>query len=288
MGHLGNANATVAWLRAASDPNAVAGAAFLISADRALTCAHVVRDHLGLDKPTPQDRPPAQIILKFEASGREVGARVAEGGWWPESVSGRLNDVAVLQLDEPLSDLGWAGLALSQPRPEEPCYIYGTRGGYQSIGQIVYAQLAAMPNARGWRQLDARPGRENSYRIRPGFSGSPVFDELGNTIWGMVVAVESDPGLSVAFAIPADVLRDALLPILQAYETQTLDFQSKTDRQSLVASKGTPQLGTSGPYSPELLERILEALDSLSQGDSNPAVAILNEVLGMQFKKRCS
>jgi hypothetical protein len=128
--------------------------------------------------------PTAPVILMFEAAGREVRAHVVEQGWWPDGGSGRLNDIAVLQLEEPLSDFDWAGLALSQPRPQEACYIYGAGGGYQSIGQTVYAQLTALPNARGWRQLDARPGRESSYFVRRGFSGAPVFDELGNIILG--------------------------------------------------------------------------------------------------------
>ena len=50
--------------------------------------------------------------------------------------------------------------------------------------------------------------------MRRGFSGAPVFDEMGNTIWGMVVTVETDPGIYVAFSIPAEDLREALRPVL--------------------------------------------------------------------------
>ena len=49
----------------------------------------------------------------------------------------------------------------------------------------------------------------SGYKVRRGFSGAPVFDELGNTIWGMVVTVETDPGIYVAFSIPAEDLREA-------------------------------------------------------------------------------
>jgi hypothetical protein len=285
MPHPGGANAAVAWLRAASDPNSIAGAAFLVSADRALTCAHVVRDHLGLGEPALREVPTAPVILMFEAAGREVSAHVAEAGWWPDSGSGNLKDIAVLHLDDPLPDLDWAGLALSQPRPEEACYIYGALGGYQSIGQTVYAQLTALPNARGWRQLDARPGRESSYFVRRGFSGSPVFDELGNTIWGMVVAVETDPGKLVAFAIPAEALRKALLPFLQSYRTQTADLQSKNDRESVLSSKGTALLHTTANYPSDLLKKIPAALESLAQDDASNAQLILSEFLRIRLEE---
>ena len=61
---------------------------------------------------------------------------------------------------------------------------------------------------RGWRQIDP----ENSARgftVECGFSGSPVLDDLGNVVWGMVVAV-AEQGSGVAYAIPAENLWAAL------------------------------------------------------------------------------
>lgn len=210
------ANATVAWLRAHGDPNAVAGAAFLVANNLAFTCAHVVRDHLGLEKPTPRNIPRDPVRLCFEALSREVTAHVADSGWWSDGGNGALDDVAVLRLEDPIEDLDCAGLALSSPRPQESCYIYGAESGYQGIGQTVLAQLAANPGARGWRQLNARPGQESGYFIRRGFSGSPVLDELGNTIWGMVATVETEVNKLVAFAIPAEDLREASKAVIAA------------------------------------------------------------------------
>ena len=209
-------NATVAWLRVKGRPEQVAGAAFLVASDLAVTCAHVVREHLSLGTPTPPEPPNAEVTLRFEALGREISATVATAGWWPDGAGAELDDIAVLHLDEPLAELDSAGLALSQPRPREQCYVYGAIGDYQGYGQTIYAQLAAQPHPRGWHQLNARPGEESGYFVKRGFSGSAVLDELGNTIWGMVVAVEMEPEKLVAFAVPAEDLRVATRKAVEA------------------------------------------------------------------------
>jgi hypothetical protein len=203
-------NATIAWLSANSDPHTVAGAAFMIAPDLAITCAHVVRDHLGLSKPTPSDPPQGEVKLRFEWFDRDVSARVAPSGWWPDGGGSEIDDVAVLRLEKPLAKLDCAVLALSHHRPQEKCYIYAAPTGYQGYGKTVNAQLAGHPHpARGWYQINARPGEESGYFVTRGFSGSAVFDEMGNAIWGMVVAVETEPETLVAFAISAKDLKAA-------------------------------------------------------------------------------
>ena len=200
-------NDIVAWLHAGDDAERVAGNAFLVSPRLALTCAHVVRDHLGLGKPTPRELPDSTVRLKFQGLRMEALARVAPSGWWPGGdEKDTIEDVAVLELLSPLDDVYCAGLAFTAPPPEFQCEVYATAGGYQTVGQTVYAQLTSRPNARGWRQLDARSGRESSYFVRRGFSGSPVLDPLGMTIWGMVSTVETAPDLLIAYAIPGEDL----------------------------------------------------------------------------------
>ena len=54
-------------------PNQLAGGAFLLEPDLAVTCAHVVRDHLGLGKVTPKQAPKGKIKLRFPALGSERG-----------------------------------------------------------------------------------------------------------------------------------------------------------------------------------------------------------------------
>ena len=139
-------------------------------------------------------------------------ARVAECGWFPDR-SGQvfLEDIAVLLLDEPLDHVPNPGLAVVEPPDRADCYAYGSLSDYTGIGQSAWAMIARNLNDRGWHQLDADTTK-GGYFVQRGFSGAPVLDPLGNTVWGMVVEVdkgaESERRL-VAFALPAEALRDA-------------------------------------------------------------------------------
>ncbi|MEM9670708.1 MAG: serine protease [Pseudomonadota bacterium] len=232
MGHFPGANAAVAWLQAHDRSDEVAGNAFLLSRNLACTCAHVVRDHLGIKEHPSKDIPDSPIKLRFEALSTDAVAYVAGSGWWPEDCGGEINDLAILKLDSPIDETEFAGLAVSAPRPQENCYIYGVESGYQSIGQTVFAQLAANPGARGWRQLNARPGQERGYFIRKGFSGSPVFDDLGNTIWGMVVAVETEADKYVGYALTAEDLRKATKTVVSSTGEEASKLSYPSDRVS--------------------------------------------------------
>lgn len=177
----------------------------------ALTCAHVVRDHLGLGGTTPAERPTGKVTLTFGALRREVGACVAECGWFPDRTGGELEDMAVLLLDDPLDEIPHPGLAPVDPPDRAPCYAYGSLAAYTGVGQTAWAMIARNLNDRGWHQLDADATR-GGYFLKRGFSGAPVLDPLGTTIWGMVVEVDKgaeEERRLVAFAHPADALRDA-------------------------------------------------------------------------------
>ena len=71
------------WLalpsRGSDTQKELAGAAFLLDADLAVTCAHVVRDHLGLAA-APAAAPASPVALRFEALDIEVQAMVVPEG----------------------------------------------------------------------------------------------------------------------------------------------------------------------------------------------------------------
>ena len=270
-------NDTIAWLRAGHDPEAIAGVAFLVSPHLALTCAHVVRDHLALGKPTPRQLPTATIRLRFEGLRMDLEARVAPSGWWPGGDDDDVQDIAVLELLTPLTEIKLPALAVFPASEVLECEIYGTIGGYETIGQIVYAQMSAKPGWRGWHQIDARAGRESSYFVRQGFSGAPVLDALGNTIWGMVATIETEPGKLVAFAIAPEHLKVATGAVLQAAGARREQVEPPREpgpldalaREALATLLGE-DLESKEP-SPERIEELRSALRDLAERGRKPA-----------------
>src|SRR3954468_20001341 len=115
-------NQAVAWLAAPPSSAGIAGQAFLIGDQVALTCAHVVRDHLGLGVRSPSARPTQKLCLNFGGLRRPVSARVAECGWFPEDTGVELEDIAVLILDEQLDEIRHPNLAAVDPPDQQYCY----------------------------------------------------------------------------------------------------------------------------------------------------------------------
>jgi tetratricopeptide (TPR) repeat protein len=202
--------AAVGWLRAHNTTDGLAGCAFLVAPDLVLTCAHVVAAHLGLGRPAPADAPDAPISIRFEAIQQELPARLVAEGWFTNAPQppGALADIAILRLETPFPSAGaLPAIAARLPTQRCPAIVHGAEAGYQSFGQTVACHLTGANIARGLRQLDPHAG--GGFVLGVGFSGAPVMDELGNIVWGMVVAAAQSGG-GVAYAIPADRLRDAL------------------------------------------------------------------------------
>ena len=157
----------VGWL-AAKGESTLAGAAFLIGSDIALTCAHVVRDHLGLTVPTPLEAPSARISVRFEGLNREIFGRVIEKGWFPDSVQGvdALSDIAVLKLEEKVAEITIPAIARNMPNQRFDAFVFGAGPGYESIGQQPQVKIVGVPNLRGWRELDSVP---TGFSVKRGF-----------------------------------------------------------------------------------------------------------------------
>lgn len=174
----------------------VIGAGFLVGKRELLTCAHVVTGALGLPDNTPE--PPADPLpLDFPlvAAGALLTARVVH--WQPQ------NDVAVLELAcAPPPGAGPAPLAEGGDLWGHPFRAFGFPPGHPEgvwAGGVIRG-----PNARGWLQIEDT--KEPGYRVQPGFSGSPVWDEVLGSVVGMVTAAERDPAVKAAFIIPTSFL----------------------------------------------------------------------------------
>lgn len=89
-----------------------------------------------------------------------------------------------------------------------PVLIHGAEADYKSYGQQVQGEIGGSNIPRGWRQIDPK-NSARGFTVASGFSGSPVLDDSGNLVWGMVVAIAAK-GSGVAYAIPAENLWAAL------------------------------------------------------------------------------
>jgi len=201
--------AVVGWLRAHATADGLAGCAFLIGPDIVLTCAHVIGAHLGFPNPVPTESPTEPVTIRFEALQDEVTGRVRPGGWFSNErpAPGELSDIAVVCLDKPVEAISpLPAIAQRMPTQSRPVLIHGAEADYKSYGQQVQGEMGnTIP--WGWRQIDPQ-NSARGFTVKNGFSGSPVLDDLGNVVWGMVVAVAEKA--SVAYAIPAENLWAAL------------------------------------------------------------------------------
>ena len=135
----------------------LAGHAFLVSPKLALTCAHVVREHLGLGKVTPLQMPGADVTIRFEMMGKNITGKVQTNGWFPTvDQVGQISDVAVLQLDEPLVGVPIPALAHVMPSQVTEAFVYGAEPDFQTIGQPVQVIMSQVDNGRGWRSLTSK------------------------------------------------------------------------------------------------------------------------------------
>jgi tetratricopeptide (TPR) repeat protein len=198
----------IGWLATPGPEPSLAGAAFLIGADILVTCAHVIRDDLGLPSPTPRNVPTDRVVVRFEALESESTGRVLRNGWFPDSARSRdgLSDIAIVRLQRPVDGITIPAIARTIPNQQFDTFVFGAEPGYERIGQEIQVKIGGNPNPKGWRPLDSPP---TGFSVKRGFSGAPTMDGLGNTVWGMIAAVDAG-GERVSFAITADHLWQAL------------------------------------------------------------------------------
>jgi hypothetical protein len=176
------------------------GSGVLISGERVLTCAHVVRDALELaEEAGPAD---ARLVLDHPGSlARGVSyASVLPQGWAPPDEERA--DVAVLRLDGPPPD---------DCRPARLRRCGEVRGrsvrvfGQSTAGPPGLWVAARLLGAGGlspdWIQLDGVEAA--GARVRGGYSGSGVVDADGDVV-GIVVAALSGADSRTAWMIPVE------------------------------------------------------------------------------------
>ncbi|MGW3956385.1 nSTAND1 domain-containing NTPase [Streptomyces sp. NPDC004752] len=198
-----------AVLRICDGRGASVGLGFLVTAERALTCAHVVSAALGLPEGV---EPAADALINVDlpllspsgGDGPQVAARVEH---WVPPRSSTTGDVAVLRLSAPLPG-GWPiRLVEAQDVWGHPVRTFGFPAGRP--GGVWHSGVLRARQANGWVQADLAA---NGYRISRGFSGGPVWDEQLVGVIGMVAVAEAGEP-PAGYLIPTDGLLSAWPPL---------------------------------------------------------------------------
>jgi len=183
---------------------AIVGAGFLAAPQLVCTCAHVVADALHISRETEQP-PEQEVRLDFPLlEGAEGTAYIHL--WVHMEPGDGGGDIAILRLTT-------APPAAARPARLLPVSTLSGKAfaayGFPSetdIGQNAYGILRDRL-ANGYVQLEGITTQ--GYRVQQGYSGTPVWDQRGRGVVGMVVAADRAPDAKVAFLIPNDlILRD--------------------------------------------------------------------------------
>ncbi|MEU6138858.1 trypsin-like peptidase domain-containing protein [Streptomyces sp. NPDC047081] len=174
----------------------VAGAGFLVTRDKVLTCAHVVED---------SDRVELTVSFPQRPGFEPVPARVvAHGGWAAGRLADR-GDLAVLQLDR---EVGIAPAALASAdaaHGDRRLVAYGFPAGYDE-GTLAEYRVTAGPFliSREWIQLEAWRG--HGQPLVAGFSGAAVTLVDTGEVVGMVTAADRARDVRTGRMMPTDVI----------------------------------------------------------------------------------
>jgi len=200
-------------VRVWSSTDKIAGAGFLVDDCHIVTCAHVIAMACS-DAVDGKQKVESGITVRVDfpflaAPSPQLTARVRV----VESRGAEALDFAGLVLEEPapagttpirliVADKSWG----SRFR------VFGFPVG-RDRGEWATGHLRE--DVEGdWLQIDA----QNSYgaRVRPGYSGSPLWDESLNGPVGMVVAADRGDRERIAYVIPASILISAWSEVLSS------------------------------------------------------------------------
>jgi len=183
----------------------ILGAGVLVDRFHVLTCAHVVTRNLDLTQGAVAPAGELVVELPFapQAGGPggapvRMGARVADYGWAPPSVSGS-GDLALLRLHQAAPE----GCAVARLAPEArrsgDLLVFGYAEDL-SLGAWTQTRVMGSGGPGGeWLQLDAAAFSGRS--IDHGYSGAGAVDERTGDVVAIVVAKDRAPGTRVAWAI---------------------------------------------------------------------------------------
>ena len=267
-------------LRIADAHDAIIGAGFLAAPWLVCTCAHVVADALGISRDTVS-RPTTEVRLDFPfLDEAHISASVEV--WVPIEPDGGGGDIAVLRLtSDPPPGARPARLLPVSNLSGRDFAAYGFPST-TDVGQWAYGILRDPLTKNGWVQMEGTT--TVGYRVQRGYSGTPVWDQRGRGVVGMVVAEDRAPEAKVAFLMPNDLLQRAcpdikLVTIHQLFAPLTDGLAGLPGsplsgvEQFLREYLGTPEAPT--PFGGRQLQ--LEELDQWLADPAHPYALLVAE-----------
>ncbi|HUU69920.1 MAG TPA: NB-ARC domain-containing protein, partial [Planctomycetota bacterium] len=181
----------------------VVGAGFLVGEKHVVTCAHVVRNALGLkhhEARSPQGAVRVDFPLLKNKSPTEAVVQ-----FWPKDCTGAA-DVAGLELCSAAPPEARAGTIRPAQEPWGKTFRCigfpaGMSGGASVQGTILG------PHASGLVQIQA--SGTTGFTVQPGFSGTPVWCPEHRCVIGMIATAAEEERLRTAWMIPSQALLTA-------------------------------------------------------------------------------
>lgn len=204
---------------------AIVGAGFLVSDRHLLTCAHVVTAALGIPTETVET-PVASVELDFPliAPGQKVKAKVVF--WQPVNPAQLGEDIAGLELEAALTGSQPVRLLAVEELWNHPFQIFGFPS---KRDEGIWASGAIRDRlANGWVQIEDIKAQGQA--VQPGFSGSPIWDEVLQGVVGMAVAADKKRDeTKTAFMIPVSVIASKWVELSKWVDPTALKTANSSD-----------------------------------------------------------
>jgi hypothetical protein len=186
---------TAAWHARVECGGEVAGAGFLVTRSKVLTCAHVVRGREAS----------AAVTVTFpQLRGfAPVPARVVAHGGWAGGVTDP-GDLAVLELDREVAIAPAALAPADAAHGDRKLVAYGFPAGYDEGTLAEYRTAGPVLIGGEWIQLEAWSG--HGQPLAAGFSGAAVILVDTGEVVGMVTAAAGAKGVRSGRMMPTHVI----------------------------------------------------------------------------------
>ncbi|WP_331773029.1 trypsin-like peptidase domain-containing protein (plasmid) [Embleya sp. NBC_00888] len=176
----------------------IGGAGFLVAPTLVLTCAHVVSDVLDLPRDTPVGiGAEVTVDLPLADGTGEIPTATADVRQWVPIRADQSGDVALLRLRDPLPGALPLPMADAESVWDHQARAVGFTDDHPD--GIWHQGRFRGPTGRGWVQLSRTNGQ--AVHVKPGFSGSPVWDDHLGAAVGLMVAAQPAREAQQAFVL---------------------------------------------------------------------------------------